>query len=168
MKNGILITLLLVSVITNAQEWNGVKVGLSLDKTVSAFLSKGFLYDWDDKNDCKGICIVALKGSAKTVQIENLYLLYDKDSSQVFCFKIYLPFQQDNMLRKKQYFEYFNKLKTKYGAPIKYEDGYVGAYEAYWSNVAIQNRTPLGTKYNVIQYGDIDNAVNIKIMQRQH
>jgi len=172
MKKLLAITLLLMAVTLNAQEFLGIKVDGKRDAVINAFKLKGFKVnpDYDVNKDL----VIRMNGEAGGKRLEVAIVCTPK-SKTVWKFSVYLSKQSSWYSLKNDYEEYLKLLSDKYGEPKSkyaffsspYEegDGYEMTavavekciYAAYWSNqIGISIKI---SKYNQVNIG-YENAVN--------
>lgn len=113
MKNILLVLILILgTIVSNAQEFMGVKCDGKKDIAISTFKNKGFNLSSDDEGSA------FMKGKIGNDEVE-LYIDYTPISKLVWAFRVYLPEQSDWYYLKSDYQKYLSVLTEKYGAPEK-------------------------------------------------
>lgn len=140
MKKNIILNLLFVfiSLFVEGQEFNGVKVGSNKDQAIAHFKSKGFIVIKSNLNSVEQLSNgIQMKGSVGSLPVDLTIWFYQQfsgganvsardsafehwkatASNNVNQIVVELPVQTEWFALKKQYNEYLNKLKVKYGEP---------------------------------------------------
>lgn len=140
MKKNIILSLLFVfiSLFVEGQEFNGVKVGSNKDQAIANFKSKGFIVIKSNLEDLNLLSNgIQMKGSVGSLPVDLTIWFYQQfsgganvsardsafehwkatASNNVNQIVVELPVQTEWFALKKQYNEYLNKLKVKYGEP---------------------------------------------------
>jgi len=151
MRTVLMIMMLSISLLVNAQEFMGVKVEGTRTQIIEAFKAKGFRVT---KNSPEEKSII-MKGIINSKEIE-LFASFTPQSKKCWAFNVYLPEQTSWYDIKKEYNDYLDILIDKYGQPNNkynffsspyYEgDGYEMSalrlekctYAAFWDFVSIQ------------------------------
>lgn len=106
----LLLALVANTLITNAQEFMGVKVDGSKQHIINQFKAKGFTYKSDKGNT------VIMNGFIGSTPIE-LFSTFTPKSGKCWKITIFLPEQQNWYTIKAEYKKYYDIFKEKYGNP---------------------------------------------------
>ena len=149
----LVLTLVLGTIVSNAQEFMGVKCDGKKDITISTFKNKGFTLTSDDD----GAAI--MKGKIGNDEIE-LYVFYTPITKVVWSYKVFLPKQTSWYSLKSDYQKYMNVLTEKYGSPEKTYSFFSSPYnegDGYeMTGVSVD-------KCNYASFWTIEQGVRIKI-----
>lgn len=111
MKKVILLFTLVANVlITNAQEFMGVKVDGSKQHVMNQFKAKGFTYKSEKGNT------IIMKGSIGSMDVD-LFCVFTPKTGKCWKMTIFLPEEQSWYSLKAQYKKYYDVFKDKYGKP---------------------------------------------------
>jgi uncharacterized protein YciU (UPF0263 family) len=106
------LTLVLGTLVSNGQEFMGIKVDGQKDLSISSFKSKSFILS----SDVDGIA--TMKGKIGNDEVE-LFIMYTPITKTVWSYKVFLPKQNSWSYLKSDYQKYLNLLTEKYGPADK-------------------------------------------------
>ena len=111
----LVLTLILGTLVSNSQEFIGIKVDGKKDVVINAFKSKGF-FTKGNVDESKNV--ITLYGSAAGKSVE-LVIFWTPISKIVWKYSVYLPEQSSWTYLKSDYENYLKVLSEKYGEPEK-------------------------------------------------
>lgn len=123
MKKFFTIIALAVSIVANAQVFDGVPVSGDLPTAISKFKEKGYTFKKYVENGA------ILNGKVGFRDIE-LYIFTTPKSKKIFKFTIYFEEQSTWSNLKSDYDKYYDIFKEKYGAPDSEYSFFTSPYEA--------------------------------------